>query len=537
MAIEKIEVVRSPGTLYGANALAGVINIITRRAQEDTSTSVMYGFGNGQTRIGEAYASGGSGQTQVNLSGRVFRSHIWQPDPKVFNSTKKLNEHENSLDVVNGSISHIWSQKQNSRISFGFSNLNQTPMLMNPGTMMMLGDGRAVSAAAGHKIQFTDDRVLSGNLSFSEYDMVHFAHPGMSDSSVREETTIFNMEQTFRWLKEKDRALVGIELSNKDAESSPNNPADAPSTSSNPGVSQAVLSKNLSSEISWGAYLQNQHPLSQNITLFIGGRFDSHWQSGERASPYASIVWRPTPVSYWRVNSNSSYRFPNIYELFGRFTIARPTRKFTLSGNDQLKPERVTSLETAYGMTWRNRLKTDLSLFHYWIEDPIAVQATAREVFGSGPHTHSVLEGQYMNNSQARNRGGEAILTYVVKDWLQLKGDYAYHSITGGGNLARLASPKSIFHIGPQFGWTSNLNMSIEWEHRSKSTWNVFPDGNDRNNIPAVDLMNLELTLAHRDLSAGFRWDNVWDKENQEFPKGLGRILDSRFLADIKYHF
>ncbi len=51
--IERIEVIRGPGaTLWGANAVNGVINIITRKAQDTQGNLVSAGFGNYETGFG-----------------------------------------------------------------------------------------------------------------------------------------------------------------------------------------------------------------------------------------------------------------------------------------------------------------------------------------------------------------------------------------------------------------------------------------------------------------------------------------------------
>src|SRR5690606_32138201 len=64
--IERIEVFRGPNTVsYGANALTGVINIITLKPQEALGTQVRYTHG--QRGIRDSYASHGFGWTQGAL--------------------------------------------------------------------------------------------------------------------------------------------------------------------------------------------------------------------------------------------------------------------------------------------------------------------------------------------------------------------------------------------------------------------------------------------------------------------------------------
>src|SRR5262249_48797439 len=67
--IERIEVIRGPGgTIWGANAVNGVINIITRNAKDTRGTMVSVGGGN----VEQGFLSARYGAGDDNLSYRVF---------------------------------------------------------------------------------------------------------------------------------------------------------------------------------------------------------------------------------------------------------------------------------------------------------------------------------------------------------------------------------------------------------------------------------------------------------------------------------
>jgi iron complex outermembrane receptor protein len=70
--IERIEIVRGSGTvLYGDNATAGVINIITKSPSQKFSANGGVTFGSYSRRKVDAYASGGYKRTAVSLSGSL----------------------------------------------------------------------------------------------------------------------------------------------------------------------------------------------------------------------------------------------------------------------------------------------------------------------------------------------------------------------------------------------------------------------------------------------------------------------------------
>ena len=69
--IERIEVIRGPGaTLWGANAVNGVINIITRSARDTHGTFVSVGAGNEDPGIVEARYGGGGGRVHWRTYGK-----------------------------------------------------------------------------------------------------------------------------------------------------------------------------------------------------------------------------------------------------------------------------------------------------------------------------------------------------------------------------------------------------------------------------------------------------------------------------------
>jgi iron complex outermembrane receptor protein len=78
--IERIEVTRGPGaTLWGANAVNGVINIITRRAQETRGTFVSVGSGNEDPGLVDVRYGGGSDSTSY----RLYAKGAWRDDQKL----------------------------------------------------------------------------------------------------------------------------------------------------------------------------------------------------------------------------------------------------------------------------------------------------------------------------------------------------------------------------------------------------------------------------------------------------------------------
>src|SRR5205814_1297045 len=76
--IERVEVVRGPGSvLYGSNAFTGIINVITKAATKSEG-QVQAGYGSFETtKLG---ASGGTNGADFNINGGVnhYKTHGWK---------------------------------------------------------------------------------------------------------------------------------------------------------------------------------------------------------------------------------------------------------------------------------------------------------------------------------------------------------------------------------------------------------------------------------------------------------------------------
>ena len=79
--IERIEVIRGPGSaLYGANAMLGVVNIITRAPGTGPAARFQAFAGNGNTAGGSFVSHGGSGGLRYRASAAYSQADKWSRD-------------------------------------------------------------------------------------------------------------------------------------------------------------------------------------------------------------------------------------------------------------------------------------------------------------------------------------------------------------------------------------------------------------------------------------------------------------------------
>src|SRR6266404_880545 len=84
--VERIEIIRGPGaTIWGPNAVNGVINIITKKAKDTRGGLVSAGGGNEQRFAGFRYGSGNGANFNYRVYGKAFaRGPEFHSDRKNF---------------------------------------------------------------------------------------------------------------------------------------------------------------------------------------------------------------------------------------------------------------------------------------------------------------------------------------------------------------------------------------------------------------------------------------------------------------------
>ncbi len=97
--LKKIEIVRGPGSaLYGSNAMAGVVNMITKKPPEKMETSIKAGYGEMNTQQLAAKNSASFGRFGYSLSGAYLSTDGYSDIPE---SKRKSYHTERALDRAN----------------------------------------------------------------------------------------------------------------------------------------------------------------------------------------------------------------------------------------------------------------------------------------------------------------------------------------------------------------------------------------------------------------------------------------------------
>jgi vitamin B12 transporter len=162
----------------------------------------------------------------------------------------------------------------------------------------------------------------------------------------------------------------------------------------------------------FGAYVQDRALLGSRAYLTVGGRVERNGSYGTHAVPRAALAVRlrdGNDATTLRASAGMGIKEPGFLESYGE--------SFFAKGNPDLDPERSTTLDV--GLEQRlfgSRLRASVTAFHHDYHDQIAYAVVDFDTF----------EGTYVNLAHTRAQGIEVALEARPESHLHLLGQYTY---------------------------------------------------------------------------------------------------------------
>jgi outer membrane cobalamin receptor len=161
-----------------------------------------------------------------------------------------------------------------------------------------------------------------------------------------------------------------------------------------------------------GAYVQDRVLIGRRAYLTVGGRVERNGSYGTHAVPRAALAVRlreGDDATTLRASAGMGVKEPSFLESFGE--------SFYAKGNPDLDPERSTTFDLGVEQRFfGSRLRTSITAFHHEYRDQIAYTIVDWNTY----------EGTYVNLARARARGLEVALEARPESHLHLLGQYTY---------------------------------------------------------------------------------------------------------------
>ena len=383
--IERIEVLKGPASsLYGGEAMGGVVNIITKKNTDELTGGAEIGFGSFDTNYQKASLGGGLGSRfDFDVYGRRFDQH---DNLTMGNGEKRANT---SYETRNGGVRLGADLGESWRIDLS-SDLYQGRNIETPGDIAK-GDTRPGNKDIdNYGMDFTigGDLGDSNRLSFTGYYTGEESetYKRYSGSSIVPPYRSYDSETSWLGFQLKDelawsvhRFIFGIDYQTIDKESRSYN---------SDGTRKAPSSPDESRE-NWAGYLETVWKfMDERLTATAGGRYDT-FDVETVETPYKSDFTPKTEsFSTFSPRAGLNYLFdmgarlhttvgqafvpPSAWELAGYSQTEVDGEIMTTEGNANLDPETSLSYDVGVGFdrpVWG--LSMDVTYFHTDVDDKI----------------------------------------------------------------------------------------------------------------------------------------------------------------------
>lgn len=403
--VEKVEVIRGPASvLYGSNAMAGTINIITKKQQTEGLTAtvnVVYGSYNTQKYAGTF------GFKKDKLSLFVSANHA---------STDGIRENTD-FKISNGYLKAGYELDQHWKLT---ADVNLAQYEAN--------DNGKVSPPAPSPIPFHID-VLRGKAALSvenKYDKLdgaiklyhNFGEHDLSDGfkSVDRNSGLM-LYQNCR-ISDQSHVTAGFDVKQYGGHAVDPKPLIP--------VDTTVFVYELA------GYALIRQKLLQIVDLNAGLRFEYSSVFGNQWVPMAGAVVRAGETTNFKASVSKGFRSPTVMELY------------LYAPNAELKPERMMNYELSWLQSYlSNRLSTELTAF-----------------LVEGENMIQVVGGTRQNVGTFSNRGIEFAAKYRVTNQLNVQANYTFLDM----EKKIVAAPKHQFNINLNYQYEM-VNFNVAAQH------------------------------------------------------------------------
>jgi iron complex outermembrane receptor protein len=446
--IDRIELIRGPGAaLWGANAVNGVINVVTRSAAErrggmatlllgtndQAQGSLLYGAGLGSEGAVRVY---GLGSTEGS-------SDLEDGSPAV--DDWHLGQGGFRADLSNGP-DQAFTVQGDVYTARGGQDL-QLPLPDSPFVQALEED---LTAHGGNLLGRWTRRFSSrSDLALQAY--VDYAARSQPSSFGRIGVTTLDLDLQHHFpLGQGQEIIWGLEYRRIADDVT----GAFPVTFDPPERTINLVT----------GFVQDEIVLAQNkLAINLGAKLEHNDYTGFELQPTGRILWTPSrSTSFWGAVSRAvrtPSRVDSDIRIVAQVFDAPPVTQVVLRGSDTLRAEELVAYEAGYRIVPHERLSLDITGFYHEYHQLRSFTPLPPESSGGATTVPFIVT----NDAHAQTVGGTASATVRVSSWWRVRGSYTYVNETAGLNEDAPAGaiPDASPELNPhhQIGLWSSLDL------------------------------------------------------------------------------
>ena len=511
--VERIEVIRGSGAaLWGANAVNGVINIITQSASKTQGGLLVAGTGSKETGFGafrygtqlnedtamRAYVKGferGSFATQTGSDS----GDDWQKQQGGF----RIDSHVSMVDDVTLQ-GDLYQNKNNQTLLM--------PTLVAPYTQQLSDTANAsggnLTTRWQHTVSLTEKYTLQ-----AYYD--HYQRDELFMGEVRDTLDVDFQHNVL--LTERQDVIWGLDYrySHDDMK----------------GTAYSTIDPSSRNNQLFSAFVQDEVMLiDKRLWLTIGSKFEHNDYTGFEGQPTAKLMWEPQAGQRVWASVSRAVRTPSRLENdmnlhIRTFTTAVPGLPFqvpvalTLMGDRDYKAETLLSYELGYRINVVDTVSLDLTAFY---NDYTHLRSTTRgtpSIVGTMPNGSIEQPTFFSNHSYGNTYGFEMATVWQMADWWRWDANYSFlDTHLYAYDVDQGASPQHKTSL--RAGLTPVKNITLDfWLRYVGAATSINPiRGTEAHAISAYTALDIRLGWKpHSSLELSVTGQNLLDKYHLEY--------------------
>lgn len=363
--IERVEIIRGPGhTLYGANAMMGVINVITRRGREMDGVELSGAAGSFDTYKGRlSYGRKFSSGPEMLLSGSFLHSggqNLYYPE---FDSPATNSGWARRCDGERSGSAFLKLAYRDLTLEGAYVKRDKTIPTAAWGTVF--NDPGTSSTDSSLFLDLKYRRTLEsgldvmGRLSWNQYDYdgYYVYDRGGAGAYTNIDKTrnswLLGEVQLTKSLTENHKFIGGVEFRDVLRMEQQNYDTD-------------MYLDDRRSTWNVGGYLQDEYQIFDSLILNAGLRYDHFDTFGDTVNPRIALIYSPFDRTTLKFLFGTAFRPPSGYELFY-------ADGSTQKANPQLREEQSVNYELILEQYLGRRLRGSVSAYHTRVHDLIAL--------------------------------------------------------------------------------------------------------------------------------------------------------------------
>ena len=509
--LDRVEVAKGPiSSLYGQNSMGGVINLVTKKSEEEFS-KIRFDIGNFNTRNMKV----GFSKNNNDLSYLALFQHR-EGDGHRFNSEYKQNNiyfkaHSPKSNFV---TSIMVNQSFNGQPGFYKP---ERPSL----TSYRTSDRDSIYFQFFKRVNLLNNQDIDFSFSINHFYTYYEDREDTPESEKQHDTYYndlsINLRAEYQWLiNNKINFISG---------------SDIILDQSDITIFNDIYDK--PSQLTYGIFSRAQFKVSDKLLFSTGLRYDyrSINPGGEynnidftAFSPKLNLTYTPTDFTRWNFALSKGFRAPSFSEMFLQYSTDYGLNH---QGNPELKPEKLYGLDIGYNYDNLSSVRLSINTFYYLYDDMIdfvyALPVIAK------------------NRTDISSSGIETNFHFDLNTEWKLNFGYTYLNVDDINNIDPILyrpEHKFISKIVYQRGNTNNMlvfNFRSEQDYQDFLSDNYeFVDNEIRFPIKKMDsllLMDYIGTYQLKNVNISLKIANIFDIQYeliQDYPMP-GRVVNVGF--------